>query len=91
LPRNTTTTTTNIKFHFVNSMIVVVVSKPFGTRISLAKKKKKRKQKKERKKERKKKEKRSNQVVCTILTRFVSLSNYPTVATTCVFQLTRHL
>jgi hypothetical protein len=37
-------------------MIVVLVSKPFGTRISLAKKKKKRKQKKERKKERKKKE-----------------------------------
>jgi hypothetical protein len=36
-------------------IVVVVVSKPFGTRISLAEKKKKRKQKKERKKEKTKK------------------------------------
>ncbi len=52
---------------------------------------KKRKRENKKKKERKKKQKRSNQVVCTILRRFVSLSNHPTVATTCVFQLTRHL
>jgi hypothetical protein len=50
------------------------VSKPFGTRISLGKKKEK---------------KRSNQIVGTILTRFLSLSNYPPAAATCVFQLNK--
>jgi len=50
---------------------------------------KKKKKRRERKKERKKKQKRSNQIVCTVLTRFLSLSNYPPAATTCVFQLNK--
>jgi hypothetical protein len=68
-------------------MIVVVVSKPFGTRISLGGKKRKRER--QQKKERKKKPTRSNQIVCTILTRILSLSNYPPADATCLFQLNK--
>jgi hypothetical protein len=71
-------------------MIVVVVSKPFGTRISLGGTRiSLGGKRKERERDNKKKQKRSNQIVCTILTRFLSLSNYPPAAATCVFQFNK--
>jgi hypothetical protein len=65
-------------------IVVVVVSKPFGTRISRGKKRKRERDNKKKRKKRKNK-KEVIKFFCTILTRILSLSNYPPTDATCVF------